>query len=288
MTARSKSTPASPKESNENPLISNAKFRQIYTAIVEARLFDEHLAKLQRRAKSSRRMASIAGEEACRASVLIELRAGDFISDDAIHPVTELILGAEASPLLQRTLTYLRTGKRKALPAGDTAQQLSPVDDADERLRLALGAALTQKTAKKGNIVLAFVHPHRLKGSEWKKILVLAQRLELPILFVVLPGSKKHSDKRVCDRARAAGVPGIPVDAADAVALFRIVQESMGRTRNADGPVLVECMAYKLPGQPAVEDPLRHLKKFLLEKKIYDRAGLDAVAMAFRKRLGKI
>ncbi len=42
-------------EPQENPLVNNKKLRQMYLAMVEARILDEHVAKLQRRAQDAAR-----------------------------------------------------------------------------------------------------------------------------------------------------------------------------------------------------------------------------------------
>ncbi len=38
----------------ENPLVPNAKLRQMYVAMAEARVLDEHIAALQKNAKTGR------------------------------------------------------------------------------------------------------------------------------------------------------------------------------------------------------------------------------------------
>ena len=66
-------------EPQENPLVNNKKLRQMYLAMIEARMLDEHIAKLQRKAKT--RINSTRGQEACRVSTAIELVEGDLVSD---------------------------------------------------------------------------------------------------------------------------------------------------------------------------------------------------------------
>jgi len=276
------------KEPSENPLISNLKLQQIYTKIVEARLFDQHLTKLQRHIKPTKR-GTILGQEACRVSALIDLEPGDLISDMAITPVTELILGAEVGRLLKHLAPGTRTKRRVAAQHDNIARQLPAVTDPKERLEIAMGAALALKTAKQGKIVVAFVGYREMGGSKWQKVLTLARQLELPMIFVVLPSSArkdKTSRMMVCDKARRAEMPGIPADAADAVALYRIIQESLGRTRAGDGPVLIECLTYKLPGQRSNhDDPIGQMKKSLLQRGISHRAALDAASKRFLYRL---
>ncbi|WP_263365636.1 thiamine pyrophosphate-dependent enzyme [Edaphobacter bradus] len=292
MTPVSKGTGVSKSEPDENPLIPNQKLRRIYTAMLEARQLDGHIAKLQRKLKPSQRFDSTFGQEACRVSTGLELRASDLISEAKPGPVTDLILGAKVSSLL-KTFARKRTGARRSTSSTtqpeDRAQQLPAIEDPEERLRVVIGAALVLKTHKRGSVVLAYVRRRELGSSTWKKILTLAAKLELPMIFVVLPGSldKKSSAQMLLSaKASACGVPGIPVDSTDAVALYRVAQEALGRTRGGDGPVLIECLPYRLHGQTtAHHDPLIQISKYLLDRRVCDQAWLDKVGKALQKQL---
>ena len=83
------------------------------------------------------------------------------------------------------------------------------------------------------------------------------------------------------------GVPGIPVDAGDAVALYRVAQESLGRTRGGDGPVLIECVAHRTGGSgvDGAGDPLVQMKEFLLGRKVCTKAWLESAGARLRRRI---
>jgi TPP-dependent pyruvate/acetoin dehydrogenase alpha subunit len=124
----------------------------------------------------------------------------------------------------------------------------------------------------------------------WRQVLELAGGLELPVIFVVLPagpGEKKNGKPNLSARTARWGVPGIPVDAGDAVALYRVAQESLGRTRSGDGPVLIECVAYPSEGSRngAPGDPLVQMKEFLLGRKVCSKAWLEHAGEGLRRRI---
>jgi len=274
---------ANEAEKNQNPLISNRMLRQIYGKLVEVRAFDEHSAKMPRRIKNSAQQPSIRGQEAPRISSLIALKTGDLISDSSLYPATELLLGTKLRHLPKQNST-----RQISSHTNKTPTQLPPIADAKVRLQLAMGAALALKIRGQGNIVVAFVAPRELGGSAWKTVLTLAARLELPIIFVVLPAvlKKNVSITKVSEKARLAHVPGIPVDSSDAIALFRVMQESLGRTRGGDGPVVIECLKYTLPGQPLAEnDAIVKMGRFLLERKVCSLAELDAICKKSQRSL---
>ena len=290
----------------ENPLVPNAKLRQMYVAMAEARVLDEHVAGLRRRGRASnglkgtngskdtkgrRRLDSIWGQEACRVSTAIDLGPGDLVSDSQVGVVMDLLAGAKVSSLLKR-VAELHSGKNgKGVKLGGTSGRLLPwIDDAGERLRLALGAALSFKTLKRANVVVVYVRPGEVGKGVWRSVLELAGKLELPVVFVVLPagrGGKKAGVTNLSAKTARWGVPGIPVDAGDAVALYRVAQESLGRTRGGDGPVLIECVAYATEGSrgSASGDPLVQMGEFLLGRKVCTKSWLKGAADGLQRRI---
>ncbi len=90
---------------HENPLIPNKKLRQLFVAMVEMRVLDEHIAGLQRGVKARRRLESTRGEEACRVSMAIELAAGDLVSDAQVGVAMGLLAGDKVGALLRRVAT---------------------------------------------------------------------------------------------------------------------------------------------------------------------------------------
>jgi acetoin:2,6-dichlorophenolindophenol oxidoreductase subunit alpha len=283
---------------HENPLVPNAKLRQMYLAMAEARVLDEHVAGLQKRVKGvkaskARRglkstLDSIGGQEACRVGTANDLVPGDLVSDSQTGVVMDLLAGAKVSSLLKR-VAELQSGKK--VKGAKSSERLLPwIDDAGERLRMAMGAALAFKTLRRANVVVAYVGHGDVGKGDWRKVLELAGKLELPLIFVVLPAEKGERGDGVANlSAKTArwGVPGIPVDAGDAVALYRVAQESLGRTRAGDGPVLIECVAYlrEGPGGGASSDPLEKMKKFLLGRRVCTKAWLERAGEGMRRRI---
>ncbi len=275
---------------HENPLVPNKKLRQIYTAMVQARLLDEHISKLQRKGKA-RRLFSTLGEEACRVATATELNHGDLVSDAHVSATMDLLFGATLTPLLRNITVVIsdtQTRNRISTNAAIASRQLPWIDGAEHRINMALGAALTLKTQQQNNIVMAYAYQAELPKRAWKQVLTLAAQLNLPIIFVLLPQADgKGEATNICKDARTAGFPGIPVDANDAVALYRVAQESMGRSRGADGPVLIECISCRATVQRKnkMSDPILHMKAFLTGRKVCTEDWANHVGEIFLKRL---
>src|SRR5271154_41532 len=196
---------------HENPLVPNTKLRQMYGAMAEARVLDEHIARLQKRVKGRRRLDSTRGQEACRVSTAIDLGPGDLVSDSQAGVVMDLLAGAKVSSLFKR-VKALHSGT-KAKGAKSSERLLPWIDDVGERLRMAMGAALSFKTLKRANVVVAYVRHGEVTKGGWRRVLVMAAKLELPVIFVVLPAVKnkmRDGMATLSTRTSGWGVPGIP------------------------------------------------------------------------------
>jgi TPP-dependent pyruvate/acetoin dehydrogenase alpha subunit len=260
----------------ENPLIPNKRLRQLYTAMAELRLLEEHIVALQRRARPASRLRLSPGEEAIRVSTALSLLPGDLTSDAAPGIATRFLRGAKLADIVHAA--YLSVSKSKPAPT-----ELPLAEDAAARLHIALGASLASQ--KKGRLVLAHVYPGELTTSEWKSLFRIAANCFAPVLFVALPASAA-TPGRLSELSTASGVPGIPIDAADAVGLYRVVQESMLRIRAGGGPVLMECIPFRLPGKKMPpSDPVLNMRASLTHRKIADDAWFLSVATRFASRL---
>ncbi|MDQ2835728.1 MAG: thiamine pyrophosphate-dependent enzyme [Acidobacteriota bacterium] len=265
------------------------KLRQIYVAMVEARLLDEHIKGL----KGAKRPRATRGEEACRVSTAIDLGSGDAVSDSHAGVGMELLAGAKVTSLLGRVVQAKDKGRTKADGGGDSKHGpwvMPWTEDAGERLKLAMGTALVFRKIGAAKVVAAYVAHADARKGEWRGILKLASKLELPIFFVVLPDGRRGKKKdfgRVAKRAGSCGVPGMVVDANDAVALYRVAQETLGRARGGGGPVLIECVSVPQESErgEAEADPLDQMRNFLRGRKIATDTWLEQAAASFHRKL---
>jgi TPP-dependent pyruvate/acetoin dehydrogenase alpha subunit len=179
---------------------------------------------------------------------------------------------------------------------------LAAAPSAAERLWTAIGAAMALKaaheTAKKSKpkpddetpsqpqmgVVLAYVRPGELTRAEWQQVLTFVAQQVLPLIVVLLPGSPKPAETTAI--ALKSGVPGIAVDAADAVALYRVAQESIVRARMGGGAALMECVPFVVEGgkvKPA--DAIATIEQYLLHRKVATETWMTREAKQFAKRL---
>jgi TPP-dependent pyruvate/acetoin dehydrogenase alpha subunit len=256
----------------ESPLVPNRAIERMYAGMVESRLLERRLGRRKKPSPAH-------GQEACRVSALLDLGPEDFSSDVPGCVTAAFLRGEELARLLH--------GEPSAL-----AGVLPEVEDSRERLQQALGVALALKRLKLDKVVVVFAGTDEVKPSVWRATWAAAARQELPLLFVVLPPEAGSEAKPfvLSTKATAAGVPGIPVDASDAIALYRVTQESLVRARAGGGPALMECIPFvphsvKGGKKSAPPDPIAAMGETLLRRAICGPEWLKGVAAGFQARL---
>jgi TPP-dependent pyruvate/acetoin dehydrogenase alpha subunit len=274
----------------ENPLIPNARLRQIYLAMTRVRM-------LARALPAGRGKATL-GLEACLVSAAVDLGPSDLVSDGLVGGVVEFLRGATLGEVLRPGAAKK---KRGPLANGGEAARLAMAPGIAERMWAALGAAAGLKaaaarakaeaqpkgvTAEQAGVVVVFALPEQVPTVLWRKALTFAHEEELPVLFVVLPGKRGKALGRVSALALRCGVPGIPVDADDAVAIYRVAQESIGHARIGGGAALMECLPFVVSGTAGkAADAIAGLEGYLVERKVATRSWIDGEARSFAKRL---
>jgi len=276
----------------ENPLIPNARLRQMHRAMTHARMLAAALPPAQR--------AQTVGLEACLVSTSLDLVAGDLVSDALTGAVLNLLRGADVKAALRPVKPHTSRGSAAGgLPAAPSAA---------ERIWMALGAAASLQIAahvgahakeaheetKQAGVVVVYLQPREIPPALWRDVLSYAAEHHLPVIFVVLPAARGQAKKTaklgsLSELASRCSVPGIPVDADDAVAIYRVAQESIGHARIGGGPALIECVPFVIQtaksSRNATVDAIAALESYMLHRRIATSVSMRREAKAFAKRI---
>ena len=145
-----------------------------------------------------------------------------------------------------------------------TKSSLSPTDQAF----FALGTAVSLIPTR--NTLILYLDSNTFPILDLPRLLKEALRLTLPVIFIMLP---VKGNSGAAALATKLGIPGIPVDASDSIALYRVAQESLVRARAAGGPALIEPILL-----PSPEDPITLLARQLLARRIVTQRWISSVA----------
>jgi hypothetical protein len=215
----------------ESPLISHARMRAMYRALVEVRTLADRT-----------KLRSLRGVEACWVGTAIDVKDGDLTSDagapqdpvmlEYIRAVGRREAGGPAKAAdMKRVLRQFKESKGQAFPG-------SPF----ERVLCAVGAGMALKAAGAQGVLLAYAGLAQLSRAEWKRVLTLMGQEGLPLVLMVLPGASTVDLEALAAKAAGsadAAVPVIPVDAGDAVAIYRVTQETFVRARAGGGSAII-------------------------------------------------
>jgi pyruvate dehydrogenase E1 component alpha subunit len=230
----------------ENPLLPNRKLRELHALMARCRELD-------------RRHPGTPAREALLAATSMQLLPGDVLlaeSGDRAAASLAPASGSTAKP-------------QKATP---------PVPPLALAASMAAGlkAAAAAQDAHAG-LVLAYARPGAVEPG-WAAVLEWAHRSELPLLLccadatggaaphgpVKLPQLTWNTLTRVAGKLR---LPVLAVDGEDAVAVYRVMQESVIRARSGGGAaVLWAVVSPQRP--PRTQAPLARLETYMAARRI--------------------
>jgi pyruvate dehydrogenase E1 component alpha subunit len=223
----------------DNPLLPQARLRELHA--------------LMRRIRATDRRRTKAAREALLAAALIHLSTGDLVSgraDDA-------------------TLRALAPKSNAGDDAHDVPQSL--------RIPLCAGAARGMQTAGTDRIATAFTEAGAPETG-WADALRWAHRDRLPFLLIVADSGVRSSKRtsrnapallwpELTKLAHGIHLPHFPVDGEDAVAVYRVMQETSARARSSGGPSVIWAML-SAEQLTARQQPLKRLEAYMAARGI--------------------
>jgi TPP-dependent pyruvate/acetoin dehydrogenase alpha subunit len=246
-------------------IISNEKLLQLYAAMVKCRALEERVQILFPRSKLTGK-GGAASREAVAVGLALDLLPEDTVAASPGDLIVNFIQGEPLNKL------FARLTARAARP--------SPA----AQFKRASNAAQANRKAKNGKISVAFSS----NGSGFSPAaLKAAGDRQLPILFVrqtrlpaVPPRGKKQTGAAEI-AAEICGIPVIPVDGYDVVAVYRVATEAITHARKGNGPTLIDCIF-----EPSeASDPLLQMETYLTRKGLFSEEGKHQVAAVFKREL---
>ncbi len=251
----------------ENPLLPNAQLGALHALLEQVLTHEKQLPRKKSSSGAAKTGSAVpvSRREALLAGTLLQLCAGD-------------ILVAEPADLLPAALLLSR-----AEEGGASNLSLSPGSP-----QLALATGLAEALQRGGTDRLVFVLLRTgMAEAEWASTLARAEEAKLPLIVACADPSGADTFRRTSQTApdtrlsvswssvqkvaSKSKLPVLSVDGEDAVAVYRVMQESVLRARSGGGPALIWAM---LPTpaeariQPRSALPLRRLERYLRTRHI--------------------
>jgi TPP-dependent pyruvate/acetoin dehydrogenase alpha subunit len=287
MTTRTKS-PAHPHaalpDAGSGSLISNARLIEIYAAMLRCRML-----RVRTLARPGKLRNLVPGSEAVAAAAAIGLLPEDTILSPVPHLLAALVKGVPAATLLRAAAARPSSSSAQDFSAkGVLAASFTGTGPGDASVgALAAGAAFAGKLGNRCNVCLVF-HDYAGAESSWRDVFELALTHNLPVIFVrQSPFPLPPAAKRGKSSGRSAkDLPVIPVDANDAVAVYRVAYEAIAHARRGSGPTLIDCVSLRVPGERKQDsDCIARMERYLAAKRMRPERIQGTVTAKFSRAL---
>jgi len=238
----------------------------LHRRMVRIRLFEEAAGKLAEAARLPGFLHLYVGQEAVAAGVCANLNDDDPITSTHRGHGHLVAKGGDfnrmMAELMAKSTGYCK-GKGGSMHISDLdLGMLGANGIVGAGSPIAVGAAFAAKYRKRGQVAVAFFGDGATNIGAFHEAANMACALHLPIVFACenneygefTPRSKTMAINDVVERAAGYGMPGVIVDGMDAIAVYEVAAEAIGRARRGDGPSFIEAKTYRFYNHHGIQN----------------------------------
>ena len=235
-----------------------AELRELWERMTLVREFDRKLITLLRQGRTTF-YAQASGMEATQIGVARGMRAGhDWIWGYYRDQGIALGLGVSLADVVAQMIgsnSDLNKGRQMPHHLGAAAQRfVSGSSSIASQVPPAVGMAMAQSYLGLDEITVCTFGDGATSEGDWHAGINMAAVKQAPCLFVCennqwaisTPIGRQTRSESIHIKARAYGIEGYLVDGNDVLAVQQAVKELGDRLRAGEGPVLLECLTYRV------------------------------------------
>jgi pyruvate dehydrogenase E1 component alpha subunit len=254
------------RPSVDAPEIPDEVALKLYRGMLQVRLVDDRMMKLQRQGRLGFYMLSM-GEEATHFGGVYPLRVSDWVFPSyrepgvlfwrgySIKDYTNQLHGNAEDPV-----------KGRQMPVHHSANWLNVVSISSPvgtQIPQAVGMAMGARIQKKDDVALVYFGEGATSTGQFHVAMNFAGVFKAPCIFfcrnngwaISTPGNRQTASKSIAVKALAYGMPGVRVDGNDLLAVIAVMQDAVERARRGEGPTLIEAVTYRRGGHSSSDDP---------------------------------
>jgi TPP-dependent pyruvate/acetoin dehydrogenase alpha subunit len=257
--------------------LSDDSLKQMLHDLKLCRYFDERMEALYRQGRLPGAIYSGRGQEGTHVGVATALEPQDSLFATHRDLSAQLTKGLELDRVMAqfwgRIDGYLR-GRDGNSHIGDWDgnRTFAVISHLPIAYPVACGSALAYKRAGERRIAMAICGDGATSNGRWHEALNTSAVMQLPVVWVVnnnqfaysTPNPLEFKVPTIAERAAAYGMPGVRVDGADVLEVYRAALEAAERARDGGGPSLIESVSLRWRGH-AGHDPAKYVPPELLE-----------------------
>ena len=235
---------------------------RLYRQMVLTRLFDQKVVALQRTGRIGT-YAPTLGQEAIGVAIGSLMQPEDVLVPYYRDTAVQLLRGVR----MEEILLYWGGDERGSNYAEPAVAQDFPlsIPIATQALH-ACGVATAFKIRGEHRVVVTTCGDGATSKGDFLEALNVAGTWQLPVVFVInnnqwaisVPRRIQCGAPTLAQKAIGAGFQGEQVDGNDMLAVYDRVQIALARARKGKGPVLLECLSYRLGDHTTADDATRY------------------------------
>ena len=240
----------------------------LYSMMLLIRRFEEATERLYQRGLVRGFLHTYIGEEAIAVGAIPNLREDDYIIGhyrDHGHALARGMDPNIAMAELCGKSTGSSGGKGGSMHLFDVEKHfMGGHAIVGGQFPLAIGMALGLKMQNaQDSVVMCFFGDGAVQEGEFHEAMNLASLWKLPVVFMLennLYGMGTEVNRsnaarqNIYSTAESYQIPAVQIDGMDLIQVRETVTEGIGKVREGNGPVFIECMAYRFHGH-SMADP---------------------------------
>ncbi|MEA2021184.1 MAG: thiamine pyrophosphate-dependent dehydrogenase E1 component subunit alpha [Candidatus Caldatribacteriota bacterium] len=279
---------------------------KIFKSMFRIREFEDVVKQIYRDGKLKGHLQTCQGEEAMEVGAIEALSKEDIVFSNHRGHGHYLARGTSPKKIMAEfygKAAGTNQGRSGGMYLVDTKRGM-PVASGivGGNICVAVGSALASKIKRDNVVTLSFFGDGATNIGFFHEALNMASVWNLPIVFLCENNQYAEATKReqhqkvkkISDRAIGYAMPGITIDGTDVIKVYETVKEAVEKIHQGKGPILIECVAYRLLGHSAgdlgiyrprgekeewekIYDPVKKYKKQLLEEGILTPLEIEKI-----------
>jgi pyruvate dehydrogenase E1 component alpha subunit len=247
------------------PNLDAATALRLYRNLLQVRLVDERMIKLQRQGRLGFYMQST-GEEATHMAAHA-LRPSDWIFPSYREPGAAFYRGYSLTDFVNQLFgNGADTVKGRQMPVHHSAKWCNFVSISSPvgtQIPQAVGMAWAARISKKDDVALCYFGEGTSSTGDFHVGLNFAGVFKAPVIFICrnngwaisTPRSTQTASRSFAAKAIAYGMPGVRVDGNDLLAVLAVMEDAVARARAGEGPTLIEAVTFRRAAHSSSDDP---------------------------------
>lgn len=250
------------------PQLGDDDLRTLYRKMVVGRVFDQRMLNLQRQGRIGT-YAPVSGQEAAQVGATSALAR-----DEWLFPTYRDYAAMYCHGMPMRRLVQFPMGQPTGAVAPADVWVYAVSISIASHLPHAVGAAWASRLKGESKAFLATHGDGATSEGDFHEAMNFAGVFQVPVVFlcqnngwaISVPRHRQTASRTLAQKADAYGIAGVMVDGNDVLAVYKVVDEALGRARAGGGPTFIEAVTYRLGPHTTADDPTRYRSGEELER----------------------